>query len=605
MGNESELTTEGFRSELKRTHYCGDLAAEHVGQRVVVNGWVHKVRDLGGLVFVDVRDRSGLVQLAVDGTKSPTLAERCKQLRAEFVVSAAGEVRRRPDGDQEENGSAGAIEVQIESLSLLAKSEVPPFVIQDDIKAKDDLRLKYRYLDLRRPVMAKRLMARHTAMQESRRVLSEAGFVEVETPFLIRSTPEGARDYLVPSRIRHGSFYALPQSPQLLKQLLMVAGIDRYFQIARCFRDEDLRANRQPEFSQIDIEMSFADESDIFDIAERITCAVYGKVLGVQMTRPFPIITFREAMRVYGSDKPDLRYGLKLHDVTEYFTDSGFTPFAQAVGRGERVAGMCAPDGVSYSRKVIDEMSAIVRQVGVFGLVWVKMADEAIKSSAGKEIAAAFAERLAASIGAGRGDIILLASGPELNVQTALGRIRQHVARMENIIPQDKYAPLWVTEFPLFEQDDETGQLVPKHHPFTGIFPEDEHLLETDPLKVRARLYDLVVNDQEIAGGGVRIFDPNLQRKVLDTIGIGEAEAVRRFGFFLDALKFGTPPHCGIAFGFDRMVMQLCGVDSISEVIAFPKTTAASCLMTGAPAAVDDAALAELGLKLCAESGDH
>ncbi len=598
MANESELTVEGLSPELKRTHYCGDLSEGNIGQRVVVNGWVHRVRDLGGLIFVDVRDRSGLVQLAVDVKQSPNLAEQCRQLHAEFVVSAVGKVQARPKEAKRGDGFASGIEIRIESLSLFARAEVPPFVIQDDVKAKDELRLKYRYLDLRRPIMAKRLRARHVAMRETRRVLSDAGFIEVETPFMIRSTPEGARDYLVPSRIRHGSFYALPQSPQLLKQLLMVAGVDRYFQIARCFRDEDLRSNRQPEFSQIDVEMSFADEPDIFDIAERITCAVYGKVLGVEMPRPFPIVTFDEAMRIYGSDKPDLRYGLKLCDVTESFSDSGFSPFAEAFERGGRVVGLCVPGGVGYSRKVIDTLSPIVRALGVFGLVWVKMTGEGIKSSAKKEIAGAFAERLAESMGAKSGDMLLLASGPEPKVQTAMGRLRQHIARVENMMPEGKYAPLWVTEFPMFDKDDETGEIVPKHHPFTGVFPEDEPLLETDPLRVRARLYDLVVNDQEIAGGGVRIFDPDLQKRVLETIGIGEAEAIRRFGFFLDALKFGTPPHCGIAFGFDRMVMQICGVDSISEVIAFPKTTAASCLMTGAPAQVDEAALDELGLRL-------
>jgi len=603
MAYESELKVEGLRAELKRTHYCGDISDGNVGQRVVVNGWVHKVRDLGGLIFVDVRDRSGLVQLAVDTNENSGLAERCKQLRSEFVISATGQVRPRPVEAKRDHEVGAAIEIRTESLSLFAKAEVPPFVIQDDVKAKDELRLKYRYLDLRRPVMAKRLKARHLAIQETRRVLSEAGFIEVETPFLIRSTPEGARDYLVPSRIRQGSFYALPQSPQLLKQLLMVGGIDRYFQIARCFRDEDLRANRQPEFSQIDVEMSFADEPDIFDIAERITCAAYGKVLGVEMSRPFPIITYEEAMRVYGSDKPDLRYELKLCDVTESFSDTSFAPFAQAVERGERVVGVCVPGGVAYSRKVIDALSAIVRPLGVFGLVWLKLGDEGIKSSAKKDITGSFAEQLAERAGAKPGDIVLLGSGPKQKVQTAMGRLRQHIARMENMIPEGKYVPLWVTEFPLFDRDDETGDVIPKHHPFTGIFPEDLPLLETDPLRVRARLYDLVVNDQEIAGGGVRIFDPDLQRRVLETMGIGGAEASKRFGFFLNALKFGTPPHCGIAFGFDRMVMQLCGVDSISEVMAFPKTTAASCLMTGAPARVDDAALAELGLKLKSHGG--
>ncbi len=596
--NENELTVEGLRPELKRTHYCGELSQSDVGKQVVVNGWVHKVRDLGGLVFVDLRDRSGIVQLAVDVQQRPELAERCKQLRSEFVVSATGKVELRPHETKRDEAGAGAIEVRLESLALFSRADVPPFVIQDDVKAKDELRLRYRYLDLRRPVMAKRLTTRHIAMQETRRVLSEAGFLEVETPFLIRSTPEGARDYLVPSRIRPGSFYALPQSPQLLKQLLMVGGIDRYFQMARCFRDEDLRANRQPEFTQIDIEMSFGDESDIFDVAERLTCAVYKKVLGVEMTRPFLTMTFDEAMSLYGSDCPDVRYDLKLSDVTERFRDSSFAPFAKAVGTGECVVGLCVPGGSGYSRRVIDALSAIVRPLGVFGLVWVKLTPDGVTSSMKKETGGHFAESLAQGMGAKQGDIVLLGSGPRLKLQTAMGRLRQHLAREENLIPRGTYTPLWVTEFPLFDKDEETGQIVPKHHPFTGIFPEDEPLLETDPLRVRARLYDLVINDQEIAGGGVRIFDPVLQKRVLRAIGIDENEAQRRFGFFLQALKFGTPPHCGIAYGFDRMVMQLCGVNSISEVIAFPKTTAASCLMTNAPAPVDEAALDELGLRL-------
>jgi len=596
--SENELTVEGLRPELKRTHYCGDLSQSDVGKQVVVNGWVHKVRDLGGLVFVDLRDRSGIVQLAVDVQQRPELAERCKQLRSEFVVSAAGKVELRPQETKRDEAGAGAIEVRLESLALFSRADVPPFVIQDDVKAKDELRLRYRYLDLRRPVMAKRLTTRHVAMQETRRVLSEAGFLEVETPFLIRSTPEGARDYLVPSRVRQGSFYALPQSPQLLKQLLMVGGIDRYFQIARCFRDEDLRANRQPEFTQIDIEMSFGDESDVFDVAERVVCAVYKKVLGVEMTRPFLTMTFDEAMSLYGSDCPDVRYELKLSDVTERFRDSSFVPFAEAVGAGERVVGLCVPGGSGYSRKVIDSLSAIVRPLGVFGLVWVKLSPDGVKSSMKKETGGSFAESLIQSIGAKQGDMLLLGSGPRLKLQTAMGRLRQHLAREAKLIPEGRYVPLWVTEFPLFEMDEETGETVPKHHPFTSILPEDEPLLETDPLRVRGRLYDLVVNDQEIASGSVRIFDPELQQRVLKTVGIGEEEARRRFGFFLDALRFGTPPHCGIAFGFDRMVMQLCGVNSISEVIAFPKTTAASCLMTNAPAPVDEAALDELGLRL-------
>jgi len=596
--DENELAVEGLRPELKRTHYCGEVSEGDVGKRVVVNGWVHKVRDLGGLVFVDLRDRSGIVQLAVDAQQMPGLAARCKQLRSEFVVSATGKVELRPQETRRDEGGASAIEVRLESLALLSKADVPPFVVQDDVKAKDELRLRYRYLDLRRPVMARRLTTRHLAMQETRRVLSDAGFIEVETPFLIRSTPEGARDYLVPSRIKPGNFYALPQSPQLLKQLLMVGGIDRYFQMARCFRDEDLRANRQPEFTQIDIEMSFGDESDIFDVAERVTCAVYKRVLGVEMNRPFLTMTFDEAMSQYGSDCPDLRYDLKLSDVTDRFRDSSFAPFAKAIEAGERVVGLCVPGGSDYSRRVIESLSAIVRPLGVFGLVWVKLGPDGVKSSMKGETTGSFTESLAQRMGAKQGDILLLGSGQKLKLLAAMGRLRQHIAREAKLIPEGRYVPLWVTEFPLFEKDEETGEIVPMHHPFSGILPEDEPLLETDPLRVRGRLYDLVVNDQEIASGSVRIFDPELQHRVLKTVGIGEEEARRRFGFFLDALRFGTPPHCGIAFGFDRMVMQLCGVNSISEVIAFPKTTAASCLMTGAPAAVDDSVLEELGLRL-------
>ncbi|MCD6327259.1 aspartate--tRNA ligase [bacterium] len=596
--SDRELTIEELRPEIKRTHYCADLSEKNIDEQIVLNGWVHKVRDLGGLVFVTLRDRSGTIQMAVDANDSPDLAAKCQQLRAEYVISARGVVQPRPEQMRREDQATGAIEVRMVSLHLLAEADVPPFVIQDNVKAKDELRLKYRYLDLRRPIMAKRLKVRHIAAQEARRSLSDDGFIEVETPFMIRSTPEGARDYIVPSRIRRGSCYALPQSPQLLKQLLMIGGVDRYYQIVRCFRDEDLRANRQPEFTQINIEMSFADEADIFDVAEKLTCSVYGKALGVEMPRPFPILTYDEAMSRFGSDKPDTRYELKLCNLTEMFKQSEFVPFREAVEKNGLVVGICGPGGASYSRKVVDSLSQIVRPLGVFGLISVRATDDGVTSSAKKFIHGAFAQKLLDRLSAGKGDVVLLASGPVSKVLTAMGRVRQELATKENLIPEGAYKPLWVTEFPLFDSDEETGQIIPMHHPFTGIHSGDEQLLDTDPLKVRGRLYDLVINDQEIAGGGVRISNPELQMRVFEAIGIDKEEAARRFGFFLDALRFGTPPHCGIAYGFDRMVMQLCGVDSIADVIPFPKTTAASCLMTGAPAPMDEAALDELGLKL-------
>ena len=603
MSSEEELKVEPFGPSLKRTHYCQQLNEELVGQEVVVNGWVHRVRDLGGILFLDIRDRSGIVQLAVDPGEKPELAARCRLLRAEYVVSARGLVQMRPKRMRRTDSGTGAIEIRLSSISLLSRASVPPFQVQDDVKAKEELRLRYRYLDLRRPSMMRNIIIRHEAAQEARRVLSNAGFIEVETPFLIRSTPEGARDYIVPSRIKRGSFYALPQSPQLLKQILMVAGVDRYFQIVKCFRDEDLRSNRQPEFTQIDIELSFADESDVFKISEEITCAVYGKLLDVELPRPFPVIRFEEALRHYGTDKPDVRYGLRLHNVSEFFADSQLAPLRDSVESGRPIVGLSVPNGAGYSRKRLDTLSKTVRELGAFGLVWIKLLDEGTKSSAGERIGQRLAFGLASHLGANKGDIILLAWGEEAKVFTAMGRVRTQVAEIERLAEGKGLAPVWVTEFPMFDRDDETGAITPMHHPFTAIFPEDEALLDSEPLKVRARLYDLVINGQEIASGGVRISDPALQNKVLQVVGIAEEEARRRFGFFLDALRYGTPPHCGIAFGFDRMIMQLCGTESISDVIAFPKTTAAACLMSGAPAPVDQAALDELGLAL--KGGDE
>jgi aspartyl-tRNA synthetase len=579
-----------------RTDTCGGLRAADAGRTVTLLGWVHRVRDLGSLVFLDIRDRYGLTQ-AVVSEGHPAL-EAAKRLRAEFVVGVRGAVRPRAGDAVNPRMATGEIEVAVDELRVLNDAAVPPFQVADQAgSVSDDLRLRYRYLDLRRPKLQANIGLRHRVTMAVRRYFDEQGFWEVETPVLGRSTPEGARDYLVPSRVHPGRFYALPQSPQLFKQLLMIAGTDRYFQIVKCFRDEDLRADRQPEFTQIDVEMSFARPQLIFDLIEPLMTSVFA-VIGREVPTPFPRMPYAEAIARYGSDKPDLRCGMEIQDLSAPFRETAFTPFRAALADGGAVRGFVVPGGARYSRRQIDALADQARQAGASGLVWVRRAEDGIRSPALKGAGDdALAAALAAA-GAGPDDLLLLAAGEPAGTSISLGQLRLAVAREEGRLAPDAFSFLWVTDFPMFEWDQQERRLVAMHHPFTSPRPEDLGLLGENPGAVRAQAYDLVLNGSEIGGGSVRIHDASVQARVFEAIGLGAEDAQRRFGFFLEALRYGTPPHGGIALGLDRIVAILAGESSIREVIAFPKTAAAVDQMTGAPADVDERQLRELGIAI-------
>ena len=579
-----------------RTHRCGELRAEHAGQEVVLNGWVHRRRDLGGLIFIDLRDRAGVVQVVCDPSADPDVAEVAKALRGEYVVGVCGTVQPRGEGNVNAEMATGEIEVAASSLALFNVAETPPFEPRDDTNASEELRLEYRFIDLRRAKMQANLMLRHVATLAARNFLNEEGFVEIETPVLTRSTPEGARDFLVPSRISKGSFYALPQSPQLFKQILMVSGFDRYVQLARCFRDEDLRANRQPEFTQIDIEMAFVEPDDIFDVVERLMAGLY-KILGEAVEPPFAVMPYREAMDRFGSDRPDLRFGLELVDLTERVRDCGFRIFSETAKSGGAVKGIAVPGGANLSRKQIDEAEAIAKTHGAKGLAWVKWGEAGFTGPAAKFLGDETCEALFADGACEPGAAMLMVADRWRTACEALGALRLHLARQMEIVDEGALKFLWVVDFPLFEEDDE-GRPTPMHHPFTSPNPEDLDLLESDPLAVRSRAYDLVLNGEEIAGGSIRIHDREVQQRVFKALGIGPEEAEAKFGFLLKALSYGAPPHGGIALGWDRITAMLAGEEAIRSVIAFPKTTSATCLMTNAPAEVDEQQLGELGIKL-------
>jgi aspartyl-tRNA synthetase len=574
-----------------RTHTCGELRPTNAGQRVVLLGWVHRVRDLGGVLFFDVRDRHGLTQVVIPERNNPKFT--WEKLRPEFVVAVTGQVKPRAPEAVNAKIATGEIEVVAESFEILNEARTPPFPINEDAPVSEETRLRYRYLDLRRPGLQENLVTRHRVTMAARRYFDEQGFLEIETPILTRSTPEGARDYLVPSRVHPGEFFALPQSPQIFKQILMIAGMDRYVQIVRCFRDEDLRADRQPEFTQIDVEISFANEELVYGIVEGAIRAMF-EAVGREVTTPFPRITFDDALTKYGSDKPDLRPGMVIADLGGHFVDSPFSVFRDAVGSGGVVRGFVVTGGAKYSRKILDDLAEQARQFGASGLVWVRLADGALQSSALK--AAGEAPLRAAFEGAGgtSGDLLLSAAGPAGTVSGVLGQLRLQVARRENLLRPDDFRPLWVTGFPLFDWKPDEHRWDPMHHPFTAPRHEDEPLLETDPARVRARAYDLAMNGSEIAGGSIRIHRADVQRQIFRLLGISDEEAKARFGFFLDALQYGTPPHGGIAFGLDRIVALLCAESSIREVIAFPKTAQAVDLMAGAPSTVDARQLKEL-----------
>ncbi|MXP75623.1 aspartate--tRNA ligase [Lachnospiraceae bacterium WCA-9-b2] len=587
---------------LKRTHRCAELSAANVGETVTIMGWVQKNRNKGGLVFVDVRDRSGIIQVVFEEGKSDAeLIEKAAKLRAEFVVAIVGRVEKR-SGAGNEKLATGEIEVIPEQMRILSESETPPFPIEENSKTKEEVRLKYRYLDLRRPDLQRNLMMRSRVATLTRQFLSEEGFCEIETPVLIGSTPEGARDYLVPSRIHQGNFYALPQSPQLFKQLLMCAGYDRYFQIAKCFRDEDLRADRQPEFTQIDMELSFVDVDDVIEINERLLAKLFKEVLDIEVTLPIPRMTWQEAMDRFGSDKPDIRFGMELHDVTEVVKDCEFAVFKGAIENGGSVRGINAKGQGGMPRKKIDKLVSFAKDYGAKGLAYIAVQEDGTaKSSFSKFMKDEEMSALMTAMGADKGDLLLFAADKNTVVWDVLGALRLELARQMELLDKSEYKFLWVTEFPLLEWNEEQNRYTAKHHPFTMPMEEDLVYIDSEPGRVRAKAYDIVLNGNEIGGGSVRIFNPEIQSKMFEVLGFTPEQANEQFGFLLTAFKYGVPPHAGLAYGLDRLVMLMAKEDSIRDVIAFPKVKDASDLMTEAPTAVDKKQLEELGLSIVRE----
>jgi aspartyl-tRNA synthetase len=583
----------------KRTKNCGELRKENVGKEVILNGWVARVRDLGGLTFIDMRDRYGITQVVIEPENRPELAERAKEIKSEFVLWIKGKVRLRSNPNK--NIPTGLIEVLLDDYGILNKAMLPPFEIDDNIELQEDTRLKYRYLDLRRPSMQKNMMIRNKLYQGAHKYFFENDFIEIETPFFMKSTPEGARDFLVPSRIYKGRFYALPQSPQLYKQILMISGFDRYVQIVKCFRDEDFRADRQPEFTQIDLEMSFVDEDDIMSITEGFMKTLWKEVLDIEIETPFLRMTYKDAMEKYGSDKPDLRFGMELKNISDIVKNSEFKVFSGAVENGGVVAVLnakgCAAD---YSRKKLDELTEFAKKYGAKGLAWMKMQDGQINSPIAKFFNEEELNAIKEKTGLEEGDLLLFGSDKWTTCYTVLGALRLEIAKQTGIMEQvkDEFNFLWVVDFPLFEYDEELKRNVAMHHPFTSPNMEDIDLLDNDTGKARARAYDVVVNGAEIGGGSIRIHDNDVQQKMFKLLGLSEEEAKTKFGFLLDALKYGAPPHGGIALGLDRLVMILTKTDNIRNVIAFPKTTSGLSLMDGSPSTVDEEQLKELGLKI-------
>jgi len=582
----------------KRTHTCGELRKEHVGQTVTLTGWVDVRRDLGGLVFIDVRDRYGKTQVVFSPQVSSETYAAAQTLRSEFVISVTGKVQLRPAGGENPELPTGQVDVAGTKLIIINKSETPPFAVADELQVAEDLRLKYRYIDLRRPVMQQNLAIRHRACQITRSYYDRNGFLEIETPVLMKSTPEGARDFLVPSRIQTGKFYALPQSPQTYKQILMVAGFDRYFQIVKCFRDEDLRADRQLEFTQIDVEMSFVDESDVMTMTEGLMKDLLKGIVNHDVSLPFPRLTYKEAMERFGSDKPDTRYGLELRDCSNLVAKSQFRVFRDAVEKGGFVAGLAVPGLSKSTRSQIDGLTDLAKSLGAGGLVTMKIEAGKFESSIDKFVSQDEKKGIAERLGANDGDLCLFVSGPWQKTYSVLGALRIEMARRLNLVDGKKWNLLWVVDFPLLEYSPDEQRNVAVHHPFTSPKPEDVRLLDTDPLKVRARAYDLVLNGNEIAGGSIRIFDSALQSKMFHLLGIEAEEAKQKFGFMLDAFKYGAPPHGGIAFGLDRIVMLLTGEESIRDVIAFPKTTSGMSLMDDSPSTVERPQLDELHIRV-------
>jgi aspartyl-tRNA synthetase len=584
--------------ELRRTHGCGELRRNHASQQVVLMGWVHRRRDHGGLIFIDLRDRDGLIQIVFNPQVAAEAHEKASWLRGEYVIAVVGTVVERPAGSANPDLPTGEVEVVATDLTILSEANPLPFVLDSDEEVSEALRFKYRYLDLRRPQVQRNLIIRHRVAKAIRDYMDANSFLEIETPFLIRSTPEGARDYLVPSRINPGHFYALPQSPQYFKQLLMIAGFDRYFQIVRCFRDEDLRADRQPEFTQIDLEMSFPQVEELFALMEGMMVRAFKVGRGLDVPTPFPRLTYQEAMDRFGKDAPDTRFGMELSDITLLAGEGEFAIFRQAIEAGGQVKGLNARGCTGYSRKDLDDLTTFVKPFKAKGVAWMKVTTEGIQSPVARFFQEPTLQAITRRMGAEPGDLLLfVADKPEV-VADALGNLRVHLGERLGLIPRDVLAFVWVVDFPLLEYNEEERRYVAKHHPFTAPRDEDIPLLQTDPSRVRAKAYDLVLNGRELGGGSIRIHRREMQELMFQVLGLSKDEAYEQFGFLMDALELGAPPHGGIALGLDRLIMLLTGAPSIREIIAFPKTQKATCLMTDAPSWVDEKQLKELHLKV-------
>ena len=583
---------------LKRTNNCGELREKDIGKRVTLMGWVNRRRDHGGVIFADLRDRWGITQVVFNPEKNPDAHNLAEQIRNEWVVGISGVVEARPEGMINPKMDTGMIEVMCNKIEIYGPAETPPFMVEENTDASEEIRLKYRYIDLRRPDMQQNLILRHRITRVMRKTLSDMDFLEIETPFLMKSTPEGARDYLVPSRVNRGTFYALPQSPQTYKQILMVSGFDRYFQIVKCFRDEDLRSDRQPEFTQLDLEMTFVDEDDIFHVIECVVTEVFKEIFGIESGLSFPRMTYKEAINRYGIDKPDMRFGLELVDLSSVFEDCSFKVFRSVLEEGGVVKSINIKGCAVYSRKQIDDLITMSQEFGAGGMAWMKITEKGPESSIVKFFDEGILGKIMDTMKTEAGDLLIFMADQENIVHQVLSSIRNHLGNEIGLIKPDEYSFLWVTDFPLFEYSVEKKRLVSTHHPFTMPAVEDIPLLDTDPLNVRSRSYDLVLNGNEVVSGSIRIHDRELQKHVFEILGMEDEEATEKFGFLLDAFKYGAPPHGGIALGLDRFVMILAGRNTIRDVIAFPKTGNAVSLMDGTPSEVDAEQLSELGLKI-------